>query len=894
MPTVHYVKDLLANDVERYDVECGKRVIQCKPSGFRLGPYALVHLNGRALRGSDLYEMSVTEDDQVVFAQLPGVFPFALGAGLAAGAGAASAGITLGGILSFLGTVALNAAIGFTFTGIAGVLQGEKRVFRSIGTFRNQAEFRGRQPTVGEGVEVPYVYGDVESFAHIVESFESSRFEEETGDPVEVTDGPGGTVLFFTQNERIVPTQPALSTRMVTSIGPVESVNVLSIDDRDVDQIPGLQLYTRSGVPNQKNIPGFQKQVITKVVNTPVTNAGGAVTVTTDVEVDDIELVIVLPNGFNFVSDGNFFISNGVQLKFETRRFNDIGGFTDHGTKTIFDLTFTRREFRVHLPVDDRAIYDVRVTRVSADATPPVVADTEIGDLDQVTIEDRMHPGLAQVGALQLSREHQIESAPAQYRIAQQGFNDIRVYTSPTTFTTKFTRNPAWCCAHFLQHKRIGLGRFFAYDDIDIPSFLDWAEHCDELVDDGQGGTAPRCQFDYEFRVEESMQSVLERFTAGADAFLLLIDGKWQAILDRKQSKVVQVFHPGNIVNGQYDQRWIPPAQRPPNVRATFQDRTKDFAEDFLVAESPDQDALTPVTGRTFDMRHITREFQVARQLEKMRLRNIHQKKEVTLTSSFPAMHVLPGDLIGVAVPVSKEVVRSGQIISANTANTIIQVDGSVTVETGKSYEMTVIHKLDNVAETRTVANSPENDVSHIQVSAAFQRSVVPGDGFSFAEVDRTVERYQVLETRMGPDFLKQITAIQYSDLVHSDALPFDIDAPAPLPISKITDVPPVATDLVVGTRQPKDSAGNTIEVVDVDWNAPISMQIREFHVLVREKNNAPDYVLAGITTGRRLEIKRNFFEPAQTKTYEILVQTIGILGNATALDQSPRAEIVI
>ncbi len=59
--------------------------------------------------------------------------------------------------------------------------------------------------------------------------------------------------------------------------------------------------------------------------------------------------------------------------------------------------------------------------------------------------------------------------------------------TGDPVLTSEWSSNPAWIAADLLTHKRYGLGTEFDRDDLDWPSFYEWAYFCDEGVPDAFG-----------------------------------------------------------------------------------------------------------------------------------------------------------------------------------------------------------------------------------------------------------------------------------------------------------------------------------------------------------------------------------------------------------------------
>ena len=55
-----------------------------------------------------------------------------------------------------------------------------------------------------------------------------------------------------------------------------------------------------------------------------------------------------------------------------------------------------------------------------------------------------------------------------------------------------YTDNPAWVFMDIVTNNRYGAGKWIKEKDIDKYALYRIAKYCDELVDDGKGGTEPR------------------------------------------------------------------------------------------------------------------------------------------------------------------------------------------------------------------------------------------------------------------------------------------------------------------------------------------------------------------------------------------------------------------
>jgi hypothetical protein len=63
--------------------------------------------------------------------------------------------------------------------------------------------------------------------------------------------------------------------------------------------------------------------------------------------------------------------------------------------------------------------------------------------------------------------------------------------TAFPTFDLIYSQNPAWITCDMLLNKDWGLGNIFDNTDIDVQSFKDWADYCDEIIYNQSGYTTP-------------------------------------------------------------------------------------------------------------------------------------------------------------------------------------------------------------------------------------------------------------------------------------------------------------------------------------------------------------------------------------------------------------------
>lgn len=107
--------------------------------------------------------------------------------------------------------------------------------------------------------------------------------------------------------------------------------------------------------------------------------------------------------------------------------------------------------------------------------------------------------------------------------------------------------NPAWVLWDVMRSARYGLG--LAESELDKWSFYDAAVYCDELVDDGQGGTAPRFTFNHTFAVREDALRLAQEIASAMQCRLWAASGKVFLVQDRPRP-VSAIFNNSNVLDG--------------------------------------------------------------------------------------------------------------------------------------------------------------------------------------------------------------------------------------------------------------------------------------------------------------------------------------------------------
>ena len=125
----------------------------------------------------------------------------------------------------------------------------------------------------------------------------------------------------------------------------------------------------------------------------------------------------------------------------------------------------------------------------------------------------------------------------------------VDVYNG-TSWVNEYSQNPAYCLLDLLSNKRYGLG--ISKENIDLDSFIETANYCDELIDDGDGGQEKRFQLDIAIQQAKSSLDLIQDILGTFRGFLIYSSGEIRLAVDAPVSAPVQSFTMDNIVKDSF------------------------------------------------------------------------------------------------------------------------------------------------------------------------------------------------------------------------------------------------------------------------------------------------------------------------------------------------------
>lgn len=468
----------------------------------------------------------------------------------------------------------------------------------------------------------------------------------------------------------------------------------------------------------------------------------------------------------------------------------------------------------------------------------------------------------------------------------------VRVYNG-STWTSTFSKNPAWVCWDVLTQPVLDNEDSYAvirYDGLD-PSYLDedsfkdWADFCDVLVTDADGTPAneKRHLFDGGFDTGGTLWDHALRICAAARAAPIWTGSKLRIVLNQTSSSTY-VYSQGNIVADSLEISYIPQEERAGQIEVDFKNADKNYEKDTLTVVNASAGNRTKTAK--LELVGPTRPSEVWRAGALQLYQNQYCKKAISFDVEIEALASEIGDVISIQHDIMDlDDAKSGRVVSAADASTVT-IDTGVTIDGGETYQL-IIKFSDDTVETRTVSTGAGSGITTLAVSAPFTSTPSKYDTYAFGRTSEVVQEYRITALDLTSDQRISVKAVQYTDSIYA------MDAATPnVPVDPYDPYDPVypVTNLSaidVSTYDPKAAALNRHIVVT--WDIPENGTYFKAEVYIREAaEDGEAWEYLGYSETNFLQ-KRDL---SWTVDYEVLVQTVNLKGAKLPWDSCPRTTV--
>lgn len=266
--------------------------------------------------------------------------------------------------------------------------------------------------------------------------------------------------------------------------------------------------------------------------------------------------------------------------------------------------------------------YDVQITKYGSarihddvqfgdNFAPNIGQDMWVHSVNEISLLDLAYPNMILIGVRalatsQLSGSDLNITAEITYGLRTRDNNIL-----PSALQAYEEDNPACVAADMMLDGLYGGGQYPGVNTVNIDRYIDewinWANLCDELVDDGNGGSIRRAIFNGVFDNESDLWSQVNVVGQMSRAQLVQIGRDYGVFVDQPDTPV-QIFSMGNIVADSFTETWLELDARANQVEVEFADATRNYRQDNPIAymDPANQDAGVAVKNVRINAKGVT------------------------------------------------------------------------------------------------------------------------------------------------------------------------------------------------------------------------------------------------------------------------------------------------
>ena len=534
--------------------------------------------------------------------------------------------------------------------------------------------------------------------------------------------------------------------------------------------------FTRLGTSDQTKIQGLVETERDRTVGVTVTVAQSQTVTITDTSTDGVRVTLGFPRLQEIKDDGNIKGAT-VEYDIEVRKQDNtlIKKINPSTNLTGLDRSIhtsggkitgksTSAYFKDHIIVFPESIADsdfpitVKVSRQTADSTDAKLANAfEFTTLTELVFDSPTYPNTA-YAAVRFDAEI-FRSVPQRMyrvrgRLVKIPHNSTVRSDGSLSFSGDFNgtlkaskewcNDPAWVLYDILTESIDGFGDFVAETEVDKYSFYNASVYNSELIDDGEGGTAPRFSCNIVIQRSTNAYTLLDRIASIMRGSLYIDDGVITLVQDRPTTSTY-FFSYANITEDGFC--YTGASQRTKdtviNVKY-FSNETRSFEYE-TVEDTAANQAKYGVIVKNLEAIGCNNQAQARRMgLWHLFTQNNETETVVFTTTADAGSLIRPNQIITVQDPVRSGLRRSGRIKTATT--TEITVDNTKDLPTVHSTgdQLSVI-LTDGSVETKTISDITFNKIT---VSSAYSSAPAAFGVWLLVRATAETEDFRVLSVK--------------------------------------------------------------------------------------------------------------------------------------------------
>lgn len=487
----------------------------------------------------------------------------------------------------------------------------------------------------------------------------------------------------------------------------------------------GVTLDTRVGTQSQGYIPGFGAVEAETAVAVPVTVAAPVVRSISNPNANAVRVTVSVPQlTEQNVTNGDLTGASAV-LSVELQTAG--GGYVGLGNIEIIGKTTSRYQRTFLVQLSGSGPWDIRLQRLTADSLTVALQNATYWDSYTEIIDAKLRYPNAALVALSVDAERfnniprrGYELLGLKVRIPSNYVPETRLYSGvwDGTFTTAWTNNPAWCFYDLLTANRYGLGSFIDASQVDKWALYEIGQYCDELVDDGFGGTEPRFTCNLYLQTREEAYNVITTFASIFCGLAYWAAGTVFTTQDAPQDPVA-LFTPANVIPsevGSFNYTGSSIKARHTVALVTWNDPADRYRQKIEYVEDTEGIARYGIVQTEVVALGCSSRGQAHRFGRRILYSERMETEVISFRAGLDGLAIAPGQIIQTTDPVRAGLRLGGRLISATTSSVVL--DAAVTIEPATAYTLWAILS-DGSMESRAVSTAA-GVTSNLSVSPAF------------------------------------------------------------------------------------------------------------------------------------------------------------------------------
>ena len=680
----------------------------------------------------------------------------------------------------------------------------------------------------------------------------------------------------------------------VWGVGPLEIDEAsIKIGDTLLSEFSDYQIEHREGYAGDAALTLFPEAISEEDFTVALTAVNDWITRTTTINADEISLDVSFSGGLvEYDANGNKG-PRSVNVEIQYRKTGsgdawsniDTAGVKFQATcdpswlnKTgalLNSITFTGKKtsalrYGIRWGVSERAQYDVRVRRITADTDSTLIADrTYWTALRSIKIESPIDsPVPLAVTALVIKATDQLNGVIDDFSgIVTRVCPDWDVATQ--TWITRATQNPASMFRFVLQGN--GMAEPLDDDRIDIEALQDWHEFCE----------VKGFKFNQVRDYSASVWSTLRDICATGRAAPTMVDGLWSVVIDREQTAPVSIITPRNSFDFSAEKFFLNP---PHGWRIQFPNEDENYATDEYRVYRDGYNDDNATKFETLDLLGVTDPDQIYK-LGRWRIAQaLNQPERWTFKQDMEFLTYRRGDWIKIAHDVMIVGLAQGRVKSVVTAEdsvvVSIELDEEVMMEAGKTYGVVIRTLTDPSLSVQVVTSEGTTKILVFSeeiagIGSPAEPAINIGDIVCFGEFGEETEDATVISITPDNNLQATIIAVPYRPAIYAcdtEEIPefvTKITASDTIPTPNITSMVSDESAIVISlTGTLKERIGINFDPLNTNIfgnGSELDVQIRQdgteesfYPAVIEEQGNG--YVFIGdVRTNEVVDIRLRF-----------------------------------